>query len=760
MIPAIISRTHIAQAIRRIHRVGIPSRRKSRGYCLVTDTGHLPPKYTIALAHQAATGEFLSSNRFNGGDESNDFLERLGFHVVECSCGGTVRGSEVASNTRNPKRSRRTIASKRHSERCPECKRRVREMLERIYGTCLSNHSFGWPTGADVYDGTSIGHALREVAAALESYRGFGIADFVKKPTLAPCDFWVPDPGFVVEFDESQHFTGPRKLALDVYANEQPLGFPAHRWMALCARHDKKDNDPPYRDEQRAWYDVLRDLVPSTRGLRPTVRLYAGDVAWCSLDTTNREDRERFSRLMHHARPLARPRTTRTCTADRRSGSTLRVAMVFPETDRNSSNGVPPDATCARPPTVPGVDAFANEAVDFVIFPEGYIGASDKRSAESLKKLACELGAPLLVGAIDNNVDATGRAWQVLLRFDPDGADASRVYVKHSTAEAVAFERSDWEPRTMLPTFEFSGVSAGATVCHDSYLGLLPRYLAKAGARIWINPSFDNVDDIKWLSIHRLRAVENRFFALCTLHCNPNRRRTHPFGFSPDGSELPATEAGSGIVRALSECTEAGNIYVVDLDMDAAGEPFDWSTLPTADKPRRARKGLARRPVRVSLRGGQPAVLGHSGWQPIDSGCLVETDNGPVYAEPVPEERMLDAQACFRVIDRANQVNAAPIIWNHWERLPTGSDRLAMLMMGRAIECCAPVLISDTDGIRELVELANRNKNPVRRDVEPSGEAIVDAGYAWGLDSAFKMVADRLPAGMREMALNRYRSLG
>ncbi|MDD9996117.1 MAG: hypothetical protein OXQ89_00080 [Rhodospirillaceae bacterium] len=33
-----------------------------------------------------------------------------------------------------------------------------------------------------------------------------------------------------------------------------------------------------------------------------------------------------------------------------------------------------------------------------------------------------------------------------------------------------------------------SGEIAGATVCHDAYLGLLPRDLAKNGARIWINP--------------------------------------------------------------------------------------------------------------------------------------------------------------------------------------------------------------------------------------------------------------------------------
>lgn len=77
MIPELVSSSHVAQAIRCIHDDGIPSRRKSRGYCPVTDRGHLPPKSTIALAHRLATGEFLSSNRFSGGIESNIFLERL-----------------------------------------------------------------------------------------------------------------------------------------------------------------------------------------------------------------------------------------------------------------------------------------------------------------------------------------------------------------------------------------------------------------------------------------------------------------------------------------------------------------------------------------------------------------------------------------------------------------------------------------------------------------------------------------------------------
>ena len=104
-------------------------------------------------------------------------------------------------------------------------------------------------------------------------------------------------------------------------------------------------------------------------------------------------------------------------------------------------------------------------------------------------------------------------------------------------------------------------------------------------------------------------------------------------------------------------------------------------------------------------------------------------------------------------------MNCAPMIWNHWERLPAESGRLANLMMGRAIECCAPVVISDRDEIHELVELSNKNKFPARRVIESSGEAIVDIGYAWGLDSAFKMVTKCLPADKRGIALDRYRSL-
>ena len=62
----------------------------------------------------------------------------------------------------------------------------------------------------------------------------------------------------------------------------------------------------------------------------------------------------------------------------------------------------------------------------------------------------------------------------------------------------------------------------------------------------------------------------------------------------------------------MSQCNEAPNIYIVELDMAEAGKPVDWSRLPPANKP----KGPAmdcpeNRPCRVETRkAGRPWTLG------------------------------------------------------------------------------------------------------------------------------------------------------
>jgi hypothetical protein len=179
-----------------------------------------------------------------------------------------------------------------HSGHCPLCKQRVGEMLKALYGECQQNYSFGWSASPRDYAKTPIGATLKRIQSSLENFRGHG--DFIKSPLVPPCDYYVSAPPFILEFDENQHFSRPRLIALSLYPGDVKLGFSVDDWRELCHSLDAQDDKPFDRDERRAWYDTLRDLVPTVYGFAPTARLYGGAYPWCSLDAGSARDRERF----------------------------------------------------------------------------------------------------------------------------------------------------------------------------------------------------------------------------------------------------------------------------------------------------------------------------------------------------------------------------------------------------------------------------------------------------------------------------------
>jgi hypothetical protein len=89
---------------------------------------------------------------------------------------------------------------------------------------------------------------LKRIYTKLREYRGF--TNFVRTTTLPNCDLFIPEPGFIVELDESQHFTEARKIALENYSKSIKLGFDKEKWIKICEKINARDNDPPYRDEQ------------------------------------------------------------------------------------------------------------------------------------------------------------------------------------------------------------------------------------------------------------------------------------------------------------------------------------------------------------------------------------------------------------------------------------------------------------------------------------------------------------------------------
>ena len=183
-----------------------------------------------------------------------------------------------------------------HSPHCRTCKERTRELLKALFGHCEVNASFSWSARPAEYRNAKIGEDLQRIRDGLANLRGH--RDFIKSPLMPPCDYYVPSQKLIVEFDESQHFTLPRLTALDLYPEDAPLGYSKHAWQELCRRIDAHDDTPIDRDERRAWYDTLRDLLPSIHGFQPTIRLFAEDYAWCGLDPQCQSEREIFLRFL------------------------------------------------------------------------------------------------------------------------------------------------------------------------------------------------------------------------------------------------------------------------------------------------------------------------------------------------------------------------------------------------------------------------------------------------------------------------------
>jgi len=169
-------------------------------------------------------------------------------------------------------------------------------LLEKIIGKVEINYDVNLPSKIEDYSDEKVYDDLFPIYTALQKHRGF--TTFVKTRKLPRVDFYIPDKKFIVEFDESQHFTIPRELTLSLYPQKSKYGFSVDRWRKLCKDMNMRDNDPPYRDEQRAWYDTLRDFAPVLWGSGKTIRLYSRDFIWCSLNAKNKSDLQTFSNFL------------------------------------------------------------------------------------------------------------------------------------------------------------------------------------------------------------------------------------------------------------------------------------------------------------------------------------------------------------------------------------------------------------------------------------------------------------------------------
>jgi len=233
-----------------------------------------PAKFIRGLAYEVATGRRLNANTdFAGGKETARFLTNLGFEV-DYERGPTPRQRPRQKSPRQPDpTTRNERAGDTASLGVIEQKQALQRVLEDRFDEIKVNHPFDWLVVPEIHAESDLVRQLRE---RLASHRS--VDNFSTPGRALRCDFYIPRANLIIEYDERQHFTEPRALTLELYPSLS-LGFDPRRWLSVCREIRSRDNDPPYRDEQRAFYDALRDILSQANGTQ-LIRIKHGDWDW------------------------------------------------------------------------------------------------------------------------------------------------------------------------------------------------------------------------------------------------------------------------------------------------------------------------------------------------------------------------------------------------------------------------------------------------------------------------------------------------
>jgi hypothetical protein len=80
-----ISTEDVEKVLDELDRDGLPTKRRSTGYCLVArENRHYPPKHVLRQIYLAKNVEITSPLR--GGNRTNRTLRALGYNIEACPC--------------------------------------------------------------------------------------------------------------------------------------------------------------------------------------------------------------------------------------------------------------------------------------------------------------------------------------------------------------------------------------------------------------------------------------------------------------------------------------------------------------------------------------------------------------------------------------------------------------------------------------------------------------------------------------------------
>ena len=274
-----VKESHVKEACSRYDTGDRQPKRAAKNTFLLLDGKRYSAKFIRGWAYEIATEHELSSNDYSGGAETVRFFSALGFSV---EYNGKVR-EEICNHESDRKPTDRTPDTATKEENSsPEKMQKIflRKLLEQRFGCVMTEAKFDWLVVPDYISMDGVFRDIYDNLKAMRNYSGFSNPGY----KLA-CDFFIPTKNVIIEYDERQHFTEQRAKSLAYYPHDLNLGFDKDKWREACENIKATDNNPLYRDEQRAFYDSVRDILAAHNGM-PLIRIKYRDYDWNSASGT------------------------------------------------------------------------------------------------------------------------------------------------------------------------------------------------------------------------------------------------------------------------------------------------------------------------------------------------------------------------------------------------------------------------------------------------------------------------------------------
>lgn len=529
----------------------------------------LPAKHIRGLAYKVAFNQEISKTDYTGGKETADFFLQRGFRI---RYKGEILEPEplkeepkiiVKPKISKPKKVKLLDIPtekkiKISAKGVIEQKNALQKILNKLYdGDIVSEKTFEWMRTPSVIDGD-----FKKVYDSLVNYRGD--KNFAKKNMTLRCDFVCEGQKIIFEYDERQHFTQARYLALNSYP-EIPTFFDRALWLKACADIQANDRQPINRDEGRAYYDSVRDIQAYLNGYK-LIRIMHGQI-----DFTAADAEERLKHLID-GNPSNKKIIPINSAANIKliDKETLKIALYIQTVANHNEKDF-----------FDMVDAINKENVDILVFPEFFWlpgierfprlqidnGEYSKEIIDACLRVSKNLNCAIVI----NDYNEDGAIYSIYANaYATKDESKLAVYLKHTMTEYSPFEMNgykNWYKKLFKP-IKLKGYTIGLTICYDCNHAVFSRMYGLQNVDIILNSTGGNVIYNKWYRYNAARAIENNCYTFSTMG-GEQKDNSYVFGFNRNGKPLDYVLLNSNAKDAPDNV--CGGVYLYTINNNETG---------------------------------------------------------------------------------------------------------------------------------------------------------------------------------------------